>query len=230
MRLLIAAAFYSCALVFYWRFASMFLRWRRGDGVETTGASQNGFSCPSVCVSIVDVAMLRRLFLDNKCLWLGEWVFHVSFALVSIRHLKYILLPVPKIITCIQPLGVAAGYALPISIAYILIYRLIKGRSAYVSRYNLILTVMMLAISSIGVFMRYNHAADVVAAKQYVLSLLSFSPGHPLENAAFNAHLLIAVVFMASVPAHVIAALVTSISGRARDMEIERGLLSDGRQ
>src|SRR4030067_1829684 len=38
-----------------------------------------------------DIVFLTRLFRTNPLLCFGEWVFHVTFVLVFIRHLSYIL-------------------------------------------------------------------------------------------------------------------------------------------
>ena len=51
-------------------------------------------------MTALDVVFLGRVFVVNPALWFGEWVFHASFLLVLLRHLRYFLDPVPAWVWC----------------------------------------------------------------------------------------------------------------------------------
>ena len=87
---------------------------------------------------------LGRVFMVNPALWFGEWIFHASFLLVLLRHLRYFLNPVPAWVWSMQTPGLIAGYILPLSLAYILIIRLLTTREKYASPANMVLLGLVL--------------------------------------------------------------------------------------
>lgn len=182
--------------------------------------------CASVFMAFIDVLFLRRLFLVNKTLWIGEWAFHVSFVFVVLRHLRYATQPVPECIFFLQPLGVFAGYVLPVSLLYILIYRLLTP-DRYRSAYNLFLTVILLFTGLTGILLHTVLRTDLLAVKAFTVSTLVFSPKAAPGDVLFIIHMVLALIFLLWLPSHIMAAPITAYGVRRRDEETET-LLQQG--
>lgn len=84
----------------------------------------------SVCaLTALEIFFFRKLFANDKLLWPGSWLFHLSLFFVLLRHLRYFLQPVPGCITAVQPYGIFAGYILLIALTFILFVRLLSGKN-----------------------------------------------------------------------------------------------------
>jgi len=223
MGLFLATCSYFAFGIFCWRVVWRFiLRLRIGSETPT----EVNDTCASWVTGIVDILFLRRLFRVNKGLWIGEWMFHVSFVLVFLRHLRYVLQPGGGGLGFIQPFGVAAGYALPFSLLYILLYRLVVERGRYVSAQNLFLTAMILLTGATGVLLRGYFGADVIQVKYFMLRLFALAPVDPPADRFFAVHFMSAIVFLPFVPAHIFAAPLSLFEARQRE-EAREGLLHD---
>jgi nitrate reductase gamma subunit len=205
------------------------LRWARA---RDTGPATPRSSVAAWVLAALDILFLRRLFAANKGLWVGEWVFHASFVLVMVRHVRYFFHPVPEVIVMLQPLGRWAGYALPASLLYILAYRFLVERAQYLSAYNLLITSTLLATGITGVLLTLAFRTDVVAAKAFILEWLSHT-GWLAESAApvpdstlFLAHFLLALLSVLLLPSHIIAAPAMALEARRRE-ESREGLLRE---
>ena len=91
-----------------------------------------------------------------------------SFLLVTLRHLRYFLDPVPSWVWDLQLPGLIAGYVLPVSLVYILVVRSFSEREKYSSPANMLLLALLLAISGIGVLMHAFFKPDLVGVKLFV--------------------------------------------------------------
>src|SRR5208337_855818 len=111
--------------------ATVFLKtatlWKAADrtpaGRGKPGAVSRA-SCPVVLKWAGDIFFFTRLLKTNDVLWLGEWLFHCSFLFVVMRHLRYVLNPVPGCVVLAQQAGIIAGYLLPAALLYILAVKL----------------------------------------------------------------------------------------------------------
>jgi len=216
---LLSIAAYAATAVFIWRVAWRFALWAKGKGPRVSGA---GITPASVMSALVDVAFLRRLFLVNKGIWFGEWVFHVSFVLVVMRHLRFFLEPVPAWVVCVQPVGKVAGFLLPASLLYILVYRFALERAKYISAYNLFLTLSLLIVGAAGLLMRTAFPADVIAAKDFVRGWLALAPADAPESGLFMLHFALAALAVAFLPSHIFTAPFTTLEARKREGGLER--------
>jgi len=214
MALFLAMSAYLGFGIFCWRVIWRFLLRLRSEP-EASPAGEH--TCASRVMTVVDILFLRRLFLVNKGLWAGEWIFHASFVLVGIRHLRYILEPGWGCLGWVQPLGLAAGYALPFSLLYILLYRLLIERGRYVSGQNLLLTLLMLVTATTGVLLHAYFRTDVIGIKHFMLSLLAFEPVNPVASRSFVLHFVSAMAFLPFVPSHLFAAPLTLLDARRRE-------------
>ena len=165
-----------------------------------------------------DVVLFWRLLKVNPGLWFGEWVFHVSFLLVVLRHLRYFLHTVPEWVWWIQVPGLVAGYVLPLSLVYILIVRLFSVREKYSSPANMALLVLLLVISSLGLLMITVYRTDVVMVKLFIQGILSVSPAAVPDSILFLLHFSLVLALVALLPTHIVTAPLVMLEARRRDL------------
>ena len=153
----------------------------------------------------------RLVFGENKLLWLAALVFHWSFLVILLRHLRFFLEPVPAFVSALSgldaffQLGAPALYLTDVGIAaalgYLLWRRLRDPRVRYVSLFaDYFFLFLLLGLTATGICMRYLTRIDTVAVKQLALGLATLSPIVPGEvGALFFVHLfllsLLAVCF-----------------------------------
>lgn len=165
---------------------------------------------------IGDIVFLTRLLKANDVLWIGEWLFHVSFFFVTVRHLRYFLEPVPACIAFLQTAGIIAGYLLPFTLLYILVVKLVLER-AYVSSYNFFLLCLIFLLSATGLAMKLFLRVDIVAVKFFVQGFLRFSPEAAPGSLLFAAHVLLSLLLLLYLPTHLFTAPFTMLDARERE-------------
>ena len=173
-------------------------------------------SCRAALKTTGDIFFLTRLLKTNDVLWFGELMFHWSFLLVVIRHLRYVLAPVPGCVALLQTAGIISSYLLPAALLYILIVKLAIERS-YAPLYNLFLLVLLLLLAATGLMMRTSARADIVAAKVFVLGIVHFSPQPLPGNLLFSLHFILFLVLMLCLPTHIVAAPLIMLEARERE-------------
>ncbi|KAA5602419.1 respiratory nitrate reductase subunit gamma [Blastochloris sulfoviridis] len=120
-----------------------------------------------------EVALFESLFRSNKWTWLFGWVFHVSLALVVLRHLRYVLEPVPLLVQLIQPLGVLAGFTMVGALLALWARRLLVPRVRVISGpSDHLMLALLVAIGASGLAMTYVARTDIVAVKAFWLGLV----------------------------------------------------------
>ncbi len=172
-----------------------------------------------VLKGIGDIILLTRLMEANDLLWLAEWTFHFSFVVVVIRHLRYILNPVPDWVWYFQTPGLIAGYILPVSLLCILAIKL-RGKE-YLPSYNLFLLVLLFLIGISGLLLKTVFHSDVVAVKNFMLGIFTFSPRDQQLSLLFAVHYLLVLVLFASLPSHIFTAPFVIMEARIRDEGLE---------
>jgi len=171
----------------------------------------------TILKAAVDIFFFPRLFRLNPRLWIGEWIFHLSFLLVILRHLRYMVSPMPEWVSVLQPFGICAGFTLPFSLLYILAVKGVVEKKRYVSSFNVLFLGMMLFMSITGIMMRTVVRTDIVAIKNYMIGIFSFAPGILPKSALFGIHFATALCLLAYLPAHVFAAPLSVLSARERE-------------
>jgi nitrate reductase gamma subunit len=171
-------------------------------------------------LTAADTVLFARLLMVNPALWAGEWVFHASFLLVLLRHLRYFLNPVPVWVWWVQTPGMIAGYILPLSLAYILVIRLLTAREKYASRANVFLLGLVLAISSIGVIMHAWYTPNLVEVKLFALGLVCFKPAPAPESLLFMTHFILVLVLVPFLPTHIFTAPLVMMEARKREQAL----------
>ncbi|MBA4392015.1 MAG: menaquinol oxidoreductase [Desulfobacca sp.] len=140
----------------------------------------------------------RATYEWEKWLWLSAILFHYSFLVVIIRHLRFFTEPVPGFVYLLESLdgfaqtglGPLPGLGLPglllsgvvlLAMAgYLFLRRIYIPTVRYISLptdYFPLLLIIAIAIT--GILMRYLLKVDIVSAKQMVMGLVTFHPVLP---------------------------------------------------
>lgn len=150
---------------------------------------------------ILEVLFFRSLFRNTttemhdgrpsygatKWLWLGAIVFHYSFLVVLLRHLRFFTEPVPTPLLWIQALdgffqvGVPVLYLTSLALlggaGYLLLRRLYIPQLRYISLANDYFPLLLiLGIALSGIILRHFVKTDIVGVKELTMGLVSFSP------------------------------------------------------
>jgi nitrate reductase gamma subunit len=224
----VVVATYLVVAAFYLRLGTHALRWweaaRRAPAGPRRRRPDPSWSAAG---GVLDVLLLRQLFRVNPALWLGEWVFHVSFLLVLVRHLRYFTNPVPAWIAGAQSTGWIAGFVLPAAVVYVLAIRLLTKRETFSSPANLLMLLDLLGIAVTGLLLATRHRVDLVQVKVYALGIVAFRPAPPPADWLLAAHLALVMALVLYVPSHVFTAPLSMLAARRRDRELH-GVLHDG--
>jgi nitrate reductase gamma subunit len=182
---------------------------------ERGAAGKNSFL--TLLKAVMDVLFLSRLFRTNRWLWIGEWLFHVSFVFVLVRHLRYVIHPVPSWLVSYQTFGIFSGYVLFAALLFILVFKLTAVRDRYLPSYNFYLLSLLLFISITGILMKTLLRTDVVSVKYFMLGAFTFTPAPAPQSSIFFMHYLASLLLLVSIPSHVFTAPYTMIQARERD-------------
>jgi nitrate reductase gamma subunit len=151
----------------------------------------------------------RITYKSAKWLWLGAIVFHYTFLVVLLRHLRFFTEPMPFFVPIIEsidgffqvytPTLYQSGFLLGAALTFLLLRRLLDNKMRYISLpADYFPLLLILAIAKTGILMRYVFKADVVSIKELTMGLVSFSPTLPEGiTVLFYIHLfLVSVLFV----------------------------------
>ena len=219
MGTIIIIAVYGVYAAFWIRFFLHTLAWWRGRAEDMVAVlPKRPPLLKTWALTLRDVVLFWRLLKVNPALWFGEYLFHLTFLLVALRHLRYFLDPVPLWVWDLQLSGLIAGYVLPFSLVYIIAVRLFSEREKYSSTANVLLLALILAISSIGVLMHAFFKPNLVDVKYFALGLLSLAPAPLPTGVLFPLHLVLVLVLVALVPSHIVTAPLVMLEARRREL------------
>ncbi len=199
-----------------------------GSSVASRGGAAAAMrpSCRTALKTTGDIIFFTRLLKTNDVLWLGEWLFHCSFLFVVMRHLRYVMNPVPGCVVLAQPAGIIAGFLLPAALLYVLAVKRAVERS-YAPLYNLFLIILLLSLSATGFLMRTAARADIVDVKVFILGLVHFSPQALPGSFLFALHFILFLLLVLYLPTHVVAAPLVMLEAREREEELKQ-ILHEG--
>jgi nitrate reductase gamma subunit len=148
-----------------------------------------------------ETVFFESLFKSNLWIWGLGWLFHVSLALVLLRHLRYFTEPVNFIIAFIQPFGMYAGFAMAAGLGGLWARRILVERIRYISTpSDHLMLALLLGIAVTGLAMKFVMHTDIVAVKTFFLGLMVFEinplPAHP----GLYVHLLMVALLMIVFP------------------------------
>ncbi len=153
----------------------------------------------------------RAVYAGAKWLWLAGLVFHWSFLIILIRHMRFFLEPVPGVINLISnvdgffligvPTLFLSDMLLLVSVTYLFLRRVLVPQVRYISLpADYFPLLLILAIGSSGVLMRHLYKVDLSLVKQLILGLVLFHPVHVAIGSIFYVHLFLVSVLLAYLP------------------------------
>ena len=148
-----------------------------------------------------EVVLFESLFRGNKWTWIFSWCFHFGLFLVTLRHLRYFLDPVPAPIQFIQPFGIYAGFAMVFGLAGLWARRFLVDRVRYISAPSdhLILGLLVL-IGLSGLLMSFLVHTDIVSVKAFFIGLYRYHLQALPADPVLLLHLALVAVLMIIFP------------------------------
>ncbi len=146
-------------------------------------------------------------------LWLFALMFHYSFLVVVIRHLRFFLEPVPLAIILLEkvdgvlqvglPILYLSGVTLLLGATLLLLRRVLIPKMNYISlAADYFPLLLIIGIALTGIMMRYFTKVDVVNIKELTMGLVTFHPAIPEGGISglFYVHLFFVSILMAYIP------------------------------
>ena len=145
--------------------------------------------------------MFRSLYRADRALWLGGWVFHLTFLLIILRHLRYFLYPVPAWVMTLGPTAGLVAFLFLLPGLYLLARRLIIDRVRYGSLLSdYLMLLLLLAIAGLGLLTKYVAPVDLVAVKVFLLGLITLRPTAVPAHPLFLIHFTLVLILVAYFP------------------------------
>jgi nitrate reductase gamma subunit len=121
-----------------------------------------------------EVVLFESLFKGNLWTWAAGWVFHVSLALVLLRHLRYFT--DWSWVGLIQPFGIYAGLTMVIGLLGLWARRIFVERIRYISTpSDHLMLVLLLLIAGSGLLMKFILHTDIISTKNFIQGLMQFN-------------------------------------------------------
>jgi nitrate reductase gamma subunit len=154
----------------------------------------------------------KVVFGPDKWLWIGALLFHYSFLVIFLRHMRFFSEPVPGFTIFLQKIdgffevGVPTVYATSflflVAVGYLFVRRVISPTLRYISLpADYFPLFLLLGIGTTGVLLRHVFKTDVVGVKELGMGLLSFNPvASPDLHYLFYVHLFLVTVLIGYFP------------------------------
>ncbi len=150
---------------------------------------------------IREVTVFESLFRSNKWIWLFGWIFHLSLAVVLLRHLRYFVQPVPFLIVLVQPFGVIAGFTMVAGLLALWARRIVVERIRYISRpSDHLMLALLVAIGLSGLNLKFLARTDIIDVKEFFLGLMYFDLRPLPADPALLLHLTLVLCLMVVFP------------------------------
>jgi len=146
-------------------------------------------------------------------LWAFALMFHYSFLVVVLRHLRFFTEPVPHFVKMLESLdGILqiglpvlriSGVLLLVAATLLLLRRILLPKVNYISRpADYFPLFLIIGIALTGILMRYFTKVDVVKIKTLTMGLVTFHPGVATDGigALFYVHLFFVSILLAYIP------------------------------
>ena len=147
-----------------------------------------------------------------KWLWLAALIFHWSFLIIVVRHIRLFVAPVPSFVNLLDTIDGIFHIGIPylyltdllfvLAVTFLFLRRVVIPRLRYISLpADYFPLFLILAIGVTGILMRYFIRVDVVGVKTMVTGLASFHPVLPQGiGSIFFIHLSLVCALMAYFP------------------------------
>ncbi len=137
----------------------------------------------------------------EKILWVGGWIFHVSFLLIVLRHLRFFTYPVNSCIMFFQNIGIWAGLIFPVALLILIIRRFTNERLALITLFaDYFVLVLIISIGFTGLLLKYFVRVNLVDVKAFVYGLVTFSPTQMPDSTLFLIHFSLVLVLLVYFP------------------------------
>jgi nitrate reductase gamma subunit len=132
----------------------------------------------------------RPGYVSAKWLWLFAMFFHWSLLVILIRHLRFLIEPVPGLVNALAALDGFFEITLPtlylstlltlVGLGFLLGRRLIAPRVRYISNFSDYFSLfLLLAVVLSGILMRHFFPVDLLAVKSLARGWVTFTPVMP---------------------------------------------------
>jgi nitrate reductase gamma subunit len=154
----------------------------------------------------------KVVFGPDKWLWVGALLFHYSFLVIFLRHIRFFAEPVPSLTLLLQGLDGFFQVGVPVvfmtsfmflaAVAYLFARRIVSPTLRYISLpADYFPLFLLLGIGTTGILLRHIVKTDVVGVKELGMGLLSFNPvASPNLHYLFYVHLFLVTVLIAYFP------------------------------
>jgi nitrate reductase gamma subunit len=154
----------------------------------------------------------RLSYGSSKWLWLGAIVFHYSFLVILLRHVRFFTEPAPFFVGLLDetdgffqigvPVFYLTSFGLLAALTYLLLRRLMSPQLRYISLVNDYFPLfLLLGIGLSGFWMRHVSKTDVSAVKDLAMGLVSFNPVFPeTVDPLFYGHFFLVCTLFAYFP------------------------------
>ena len=151
-------------------------------------------------------------YVSAKWLWLFAILFHYSFLIIAVRHMRLFLQPVPFVIQAVDfgdsilqiltPTIYITDVLLLTGVGFLLARRFFDAKVRYISLVNDYFPLfLILGIALSGVYMRYIAKVDVMGIKDVVMGLVTFNFKVPAGiDVSFYVHLFLVSSLLAYFP------------------------------
>ncbi|GEA16043.1 MAG: nitrate reductase gamma subunit [Moorella sp. (in: firmicutes)] len=148
----------------------------------------------------------------EKWLWLGGLLFHWSFLIIFLRHLRFFTEPVPAFVSWLEAIdgffrfGLQGLYitdiVILVAVTYLFLRRVVIPQVRYISLpADYLPLFLILGIASTGILMRYFFRVDITAVKELTIGLVTFRPRVPEGiGVLFYIHLFLVCILGAYFP------------------------------
>ncbi len=151
-------------------------------------------------------------YASAKWLWLFAILFHYSFFIIALRHLRLFLEPIPFFVKGLDfmdgilqigaPVMYQSDVLIVAGLLFLLLRRLVDAKIRYISLvtdYFPLFLILGVALS--GIWMRYYAKVDVVAIKELTMGLVTFNPHVPAGiDVSFFVHVFLVSTLMVYFP------------------------------
>jgi nitrate reductase gamma subunit len=194
---------YSAIIIFIVGLLLKFIKWLNSPNPLSIPTQPAPLTFGGVIVRVFkEVVLFKSLFEAEKSLWVAGWIFHVSFLVIVLRHLRYFVYPVPSWIVGLNTVGIFAGYTLVLSIGYLILRRVINDRVLYISSFmDYAILFLILLIGITGLTMQLVHKPMLVDIKAFTLGIVHFSHEKNLElSGLFTLHFTLVLILLIYFP------------------------------
>ncbi|KWT87228.1 respiratory nitrate reductase subunit gamma [Candidatus Magnetominusculus xianensis] len=158
-----------------------------------------------------DIFFFRSLAKGTTLLFIASWVFHFTFLLMLIRHLRYFVNPVPECLTVIGNGALGISSLLMMALIVLLIRRILDRKVSYVTSFaDYFVLLLIMGIVQTGIMMHYEQfRPNIVEVKAFMLSLMEFKtpfltmimhPHHAPGNSLFITHISLVAMLLIYFP------------------------------